>query len=73
MGMEPLMELSDPEALRHGPLLASLLVRSSVSSYSPAIVEAVTTSHTLGWGPTQIEGINLLQRNGLRGCRERSA
>jgi hypothetical protein len=25
----------------------------------------VTTSRTLGWGPTEIDGINVLQRNGL--------
>jgi hypothetical protein len=25
----------------------------------------MTTSRTLGWGPTEIDGINLLQRNGL--------
>jgi hypothetical protein len=29
------------------------------------ILEAVTTSRTLGWAPTEVDGINLLQRNGL--------
>ena len=35
------------------------------SSCRLAILEAVTTNRTLGWGPTEVDGINLLQRNGL--------
>jgi hypothetical protein len=36
-----------------------------LSSYRLAILEAVTTSGTFGWSPTEIDGINLLQCNGL--------
>ncbi len=31
----------------------------------PSDTGDVTTSRTLGWGPTEVDGINLLQRNGL--------
>jgi len=41
---------------------------SPFSSYRLAILGAVTTSRTLGWGPTEVDGITLLQRNGLFEC-----